>query len=95
MWSDERKVQMNNVELLEELRELVGNEQFKKIIEHFKGQKIYFANYSGYISKEERDDAIWKDFIHDMSVNDIAEKYGLKVSTVYKITENRCKKVAT
>jgi len=80
---------MNNVELLEELRELVGVEQFKRISEHFKGEKIYFASYGEYISKEERDAVIWKDFIHGMPIPDIADKYGLQSSTVYKIIENR------
>lgn len=78
---------MNNAENLKILKDIVGNEQFRVIIEQLNGEHVYFSNYSGYPSKEERDDAIIKDFYHGMSVPELAEKYNMSIHSIYKITE--------
>lgn len=80
---------MNNTEKLVALRDLIGVEQFKVITERFKGEKIYFRDYCGFVSKEERDQAMWHDFIYGMSVGEISDKYGLQTTTVYKVLESK------
>ena len=78
---------MNNAENLKVLKDIVGSEQFSVIIERLNGEHIYFSNYAGYPSKEERNAAINKDFYHGMSVSELAEKYNMSVHSIYKITE--------
>lgn len=78
---------MNNAENLKVLKDIVGSEQFSVIIERLNGEHIYFSNYAGYPSKEERNEAIKKDFYHGMSVPELAEKYNMSVHSIYKITE--------
>lgn len=78
---------MNNAENLKVLKDIVGSEQFSVIIERLNGEHIYFSNYAGYPSKEERNAAIKKDFYHGMSVPELAEKYNISVHSIYKITE--------
>lgn len=51
---------MNNAENLKVLKDIVGSEQFSVIIERLNGEHIYFSNYAGYPSKEERNAAIKK-----------------------------------
>ncbi len=71
------------------LKDIVGIEQFKVIAERLNGEHIVFNNHScqGFVSKEEREQAIRKDFFHGLSVWELAEKYGMAVSSIYKITE--------
>lgn len=92
MLSIERKVidvvkDANNLQIL---KDIVGDELFRVIAERFSGQKIYFSNYSGYCSKEERDAAVYKDMCHGMNIPEIAEKYDISISSVYKIIEHYC-----
>lgn len=79
--------QLNNTENLKTLKNIVGNELFSVIIERLKGEHIYFSNFSGFATKEERDSEIRKDFYQGLSVPELAEKYKMKSWSIYKITE--------
>lgn len=78
-----------NAQNLQILKDIVGTEQFIVIAERLNGEHLTFNNHScqGFISKDERNEAIMKDFYHGMSWGELADKYGLTVSALYKITE--------
>lgn len=78
-----------NAQNLQILKDIVGVEQFIVIAEQLNGEHIVFNNHScqGFVSKEEQTAAIMKDFYHGMSWGELADKYGLTVSALYKITE--------
>ena len=78
-----------NGENLQTLKDIVGVELFNRIIEELLGETIYIANYNGFTSKEERNDAIRKEFYHGLSVSELAEKYGMSICSIYKITEQK------
>ena len=78
-----------NVELLKDLRAALGLEQFKAFVELHSGETIYLPNRGEYISVEERNEAIKKDFFGGLSYRELANKYVLAIQTIYKIAENR------
>ena len=78
-----------NSENLQTLKNIVGVELFRAIIERLPGETIYIANCNGFASKEERDKEIRKDFYHGLSIPELAEKYGLSSCSIYKITEQK------
>lgn len=79
-----------NAQNLQTLKNIVGDEQFIIIAEQLNGEYIVFNNHScqGFVSKEEQNVAIKKDFYHGMSVNELAKKYDMTVSNIYKITSS-------
>jgi len=80
-----------NARNLQILKNIVGVEQFRVIAEQLNGEHVVFNNHScqGFISKEEQNSAIIKDFYHGLSLGELAEKYGLTTHAVYKITEKQ------
>lgn len=78
-----------NVELLKDLRDALGFEQFKNFVELHSGETIYLPTRGEYISVDERNVAIKKDFFGGLSYRELANKYGLSIQTIYKIAENR------
>ncbi len=78
-----------NAQNLQILKDIVGVEQFIVIAEQLNGEHIVFNNHScqGFVSKEEQAAAIIKDFYKGMSWGELADKYGLTVSALYKIIE--------
>lgn len=78
-----------NSENLQIIKNIVGGELFRAIIEQLQGETIYVVNYNGFASKEERDKEIRKDFYHGLSVPELADKYGLSSCSIYKITEQK------
>lgn len=80
---------LSNADKLKVLKDIVGNELFKVITEQLNGENIYFSNYGAYHSKRERDEAIKADFFGGMSQQELADKYDLTITSIYKIVENR------
>ena len=80
-----------NAQNLQILKDIVGVELFIVISERLNGEHIAFGNHNcqGFVSKNEQANAIRKEFIHGKSVVELAEKYEMTVSNVYKITENK------
>lgn len=80
---------------LQVLKDIVGVEQFIAIAEQLNGEHIVFNNYTcqGFVSKEKQNAAIKKDFYHGMSVDELAKKYDMTVSNVYKITSSSCPQI--
>ncbi|MBB5197391.1 COG3415 family protein [Anaerocolumna cellulosilytica] len=78
-----------NTENLKELRDIIGFEQFKVVTKLMPGKLLHISDWGGFISKEERDAAIRKDLYHNMGIPEIANKYGLGIHAIYKITEHK------
>ncbi len=78
-----------NVENLQTLRDIVGSDQFNVILERLTGEHIYFNKRVVSPSKDERDAAIKKDYYHGIDMPELVDKYGLKLSSIYKIVESR------
>lgn len=80
-----------NAKNLQVLKDIVGDEQFRVIAELLHGEHIVFNNYSrqGYVSKEEQNADIVRDFYNGMSKYELAFKYELGVDAIYKIVEQK------
>lgn len=77
----------NELKLLD-LQKIIGNELFSKVCNRYEGESIYFPS-RGFPSKTERDTAILHEFYKGVEIPDLAKKYNLSVSQIYKITQNR------
>lgn len=75
-----------NLKLLEGI---TGSEIFKQILEAFPGERLYIPGRGEFPSKHERNEAIWRDFCNDMSISELANKYGLSVDSIYRIIDCR------
>ncbi len=72
---------------LETMKNLLGDEMFQDILKTFSGERVCFPKL-GECDRKERNRRIinerWKEAA---SVSDLAEKYQLSKSQIYKITE--------
>lgn len=75
-----------NLKLLEGI---TGSEIFKQILEAFPGERLYIPGRGEFSSKHGRNEAIWLDFCNDMSISELANKYGLSVDSIYRIIDCR------
>lgn len=80
-----------NTRNLQILRDKIGIDQFRDVAELLNKEHLTFGDFTrnGFVSKEEQRDAILKDFYHGYSWDELRDKYGLTVSALYKITENK------
>ena len=77
-----------NLKLLESI---TGSEVFKQILEAFPGERLYIPGRGEFTSKQERNNAIRRDFYNgvDVDVDALAEKYKLSATSVYRIINDR------
>lgn len=75
-----------NLKLLESI---TGSEVFKQILEAFPGERLYIPGRGEFTSKQERNNAIRRDFYNGVDVDDLAEKYKLSSTSVYRIINDR------
>lgn len=80
----------NNELKLLDLQKIIGNELFSKVCNRYEGESIYFPS-RGFPSKADRDKALYKDFLKEKEIDipDLAKKYNLSISQVYKIIQGR------
>ncbi len=80
-----------NAQNLQTLKNIVGDKLFIAVAESLNGEHIVFNNHScqGFISKAEQNAQIVKDFYDGKSQAELAEKYGLEISTIYRIVEQK------
>lgn len=79
-----------NGKQLRKLKDLIGGERFREVMKGLQGERVYFSGYSGFITKDERDAAIKRDyFILDSDIPELAHKYDLTQSSIYKIIRKR------
>lgn len=83
---------MNSKAALKKLRELVGEAAYASIVVELAGTTVYFPSNTNteFTDLEERNLQIRDDFYSgDYEVADLARKYDLSISRVYKIIQAR------
>ncbi len=81
---------MNSKEALERLRELIGEEKYGVVAGELAGTTVYFPENHAWQDKEIRNARLKADFYSgDYEISDLAKKYELSISRVYKIVQNR------
>lgn len=81
---------MNSKEALERLRELLGDERYAAVADELAGVTVYFPENHKWQDKTARNHRLREDFYSGRyEVDDLAKKYDLSISRVYKIIQNR------
>lgn len=81
---------MNSKAALKKLRELVDETTYTAIVSQLAGATVYFPSHTEFTDLEERNLQIKDDFYSgDYEVADLARKYDLSISRVYKIIQAR------
>lgn len=79
---------MTSKEALSKLRELIGDDLFNKVLSEFAGNMIYFPTNGEWQDKETRNVKLREDYYSGMyEIADLANKYNISISRVYKIIE--------
>lgn len=81
---------MRSKDALNKLRQIVGEELYKQIVNELSGATVYFpANYEC-TDKLSRNDSLIEDYYNGgYEIGDLARKYNLSISRIYKIIEHR------
>ncbi len=81
---------MNSKTALKMLRELAGETLYEEIINTLAGTTVYFPSKTEFTDLEERNMRLRDDFYSgSYEVSDLARKYNLSISRVYKILQSR------
>jgi Mor family transcriptional regulator len=81
---------MNSKEALERLRELIGEESYALVLGELAGATVYFPENHAWQDKEARNALLRADFYSgNYEIGDLAKKYDLSISRVYKIVQNK------
>ncbi|MDE7016228.1 MAG: hypothetical protein K2P65_01460 [Lachnospiraceae bacterium] len=84
---------MNSKEALKKLKDIIGEEAYKQVLEEMAGATVYFPSQPSnaeWMDKEQRNISLKEDFYSGKyEVSDLARKYDLSISRVYKIIQGR------
>ncbi len=84
---------MNSKEALKILRNIIGEEAYKQVLEEMAGVTVYFpttVSNADWLDKEQRNLSLKEDFYSGKyEVGDLARKYDLSISRVYKIIQGK------
>ena len=81
---------MNSKTALKKLRGLVGDAAFEQIAAELAGTTVYFPSNTEFTDREERNLQIRDDFYSGAyEVAELAQKYELSISRIYKIIQAR------
>ena len=84
---------MNSKQALKLLKEIIGDAAYKQVLEQMAGATVYFPTGAGnaeWLDKKQRNMSLKDDFYSGKyEVRDLARKYELSISRVYKIIQNR------
>lgn len=84
---------MNSKEALKTLRNIIGEEAYKQVLEQMAGATVYFPTLPSnaeWVDKEQRNISLKEDFYSGKyEVGDLARKYDLSISRVYKIIQGK------
>ena len=81
---------MNSKTALKKLRELVDEATFARIVSQLAGTTVYFPANAEFTDLDERNLQLRDDFYSgNYEVADLARKYNLSISRVYKIIQAR------
>ena len=78
-----------NQDSLDLMRNILGEEMFMQIASALAGERITFPRSCQWLNKEERNKSMMCDFYEGIDVPELARKYDLSESHVYKIVERR------
>lgn len=81
---------MKSRDALETIRKIVGNDLYEVIARELSGMTVYFPSNHEWQDKTSRNDALREDFYSgEYEISDLAIKYNLSISRVYKIIQHR------
>ena len=81
---------MNSKKALKRLKDIVGVQQYQKILSELSGSTVYFPAETDWSDKDERNERLRDDFYSGKyDVVELARKYDLSISRVYKIIQMR------
>mgnify|MGYP001145650103 CR=1 FL=1 len=81
---------MNSKAALKKLHELLGETLYEEIAAQLAGTTVYFPSNTDFTDREERNLQIRDDFYSgNYEVPDLARKYNLSISRIYKIIQSR------
>lgn len=72
------------------LKEIVGEKSYQEILKQLSGATVYFPSEFEFTDKSLRNISLREDFYTgNYEVADLAKKYNLSISYVYKILQNK------
>ena len=84
---------MNSKEALKKLKDIIGEEAYSQVVEQMAGTTVYFPSSPVnvvWMDKEQRNIRLKEDFYSGKyEVGDLARKYDLSISRVYKIIQGK------
>lgn len=81
---------MNSKEALEKLRNILGEATYNQVVNELAGATVYFPANAEWQDKAARNMQLREDFYSgQFEIADLAKKYDLSISCVYKIIQNR------
>lgn len=84
---------MNSKEALGKLKEIIGEDAYRQVMEQMAGVTVYFPSLPSnaeWPDKEQRNIRLKEDFYSGKyEVGDLARKYDLSISRVYKIIQGK------
>ena len=79
-----------NQDMLDFLRNILGEEKFLEVASALAGERITFPRKYQWLDRDERNQSILWDYYSGYEINELALKYDLSESHIYKIVEKRC-----
>lgn len=79
-----------NQDILDFLRNILGEDKFHEVASALAGERITFPRKFQWLDRDERNQAILCDYYSGLDINELALKYDLSESHIYKIIERRC-----
>ncbi len=81
---------MGSKDSLEQLKCIIGEELFTRVLTELGGETVYFPSKYEWQDKGARNLSLKEDFYSgDYEISDLARKYDLSISRVYKIIQHR------
>lgn len=81
---------MNSREALEKLQNILGEEKYNEVVNELAGATVYFPANAEWQDKMARNMQLREDFYSgQFEISDLAKKYDLSISRVYKIIQHR------
>lgn len=81
---------MNSKKALEVLKEIIGEEHYREVIDRLAGSTVYFPENHEWHDRSGRNIMLREDFYSgEYEIPDLAKKYDLSISHVYKIIQKR------
>lgn len=81
---------MNSKDALDKLKEIIGDANYSRVVQELAGCTVYFPSDTEWTDKSLRNIQLCEDFYSGQyEISDLAKKYNLSISRVYKIIQNK------